>query len=339
MATLTLAEARDLAMAALVASNVSDANAGTVADALVAAERDGQGGHGLARVPAYSAQARAGKVDGHAVPAADRVAPAVLRVDAGHGFAYPAIDLAIQRLPSMARGAGLAAAAISRSHHAGVMGAHVERLAREGLVALMVANAPKAMAPWGGSKPLYGTNPIAFAVPAGGDDPLVIDLSLSRVARGKVMRAAQRGEPIPRGWALDADGNQTTDAKAALAGTMVPAGAVKGAALALMVELLAASLTGASHSYEASSFFDAEGPPPGTGQFLLAIDPRAAADGFAARVEALLGEIVAQEGARLPGTSRLASREQAREQGIAVDDALLDAIRALAAGEAPAGEA
>ena len=357
--TLTLEEAGDLARRALRAANVSEANAATVAAALVAAERDGQGGHGLARVPAYAAQARAGKVDGHATPTLDRIAPAMLRVDAAHGFAFPAIELAVERLPSVARGAGLAGAAIARSHHAGVLAHPVERLAREGLVAIMVANAPKAMAPWGGAAPLYGTNPIAFAAPVGapdgkasdgkgpdgkgldgkgpdgaGPEPLVVDLSLSRVARGKVMRAAQRGEPIPEGWALDADGNPTTDAEAALAGTMVPAGEAKGAALALMVEVLAASLTGASHSADASSFFDAEGPPPGTGQFLLVIDPRAAAPGFVERTAALLDMIVAQ-GARVPGTSRLAARARAEREGVRVETGLVDAIRAL--GEADGG--
>lgn len=339
MTRLTLEAARMLALDALAASNVSEANAAIVADALVAAERDGQGGHGLARVPAYAAQARAGKVDGHATPSLERVAPAVLRVDAAHGFAYPAIDVALGRLPSLARGAGLAAASISRSHHAGVMGAHVERLAQGGLVAIMVANAPKAMAPWGGSRPLYGTNPIAFAAPVEGGEPLVVDLSLSRVARGKVMRAAQRGEPIPEGWALDADGRPTTDAEAALAGTMVPAGDAKGAALALMVEVLAASLTGASHSFEASSFFDADGPPPGTGQFLLAIDPRAAGTDVSGRVAALLAEIGTQHGARVPGTSRLAARERAERHGIDVDGELVAAIRALIDGPHPAAEA
>src|SRR5690606_16699240 len=155
--------------------------------------------------------ARAGKTDGHAVPNAELARPGVLRVDAMNGFAYPAIDLAIERLPELARTQGIALAAIHRSHHGGVLGLSVERLAEKGLAAIMVANAPASMAPWGGRRALYGTNPIAFAVPVPGEPPIVIDLALSKVARGKIMAAQQKRAPIPEDWAFDADGNPTTD--------------------------------------------------------------------------------------------------------------------------------
>lgn len=324
---LSLAGAEDLVAAALVRSSVSQANARSVARALVAAEADGQGGHGLSRVLAYAAQARSGKVAGHARPRLEKVRGALLRVDACNGFAFPAIDAALDALAPLAREMGLAGAAITRSHHAGQLGAHVERLAEQGLVGLMVTNTPKAMAPWGGAAPLYGTNPIAFAAPCGEGPALVIDMSLSRVARGKVMAAAQRGEAIPEGWALDAAGNPTTDPRAALAGTMVPAGEAKGAALALMVEILSATLTGANPSSAATSFFDAEGAPPGIGHLVLAIDPDAAASGFAARIAALLDSVLAEPGTRLPGTSRLARRQQAAAEGITIPDALLAQLR------------
>lgn len=327
--TLTIAEAEALLTRAFEASGVSPANALAVARALVAAEVDGQGGHGLARVAAYSAQARSRKVDGHATPVLTRPAPGRLHIDACHGFAYPALDLAIDALAPAAREAGVALVTITRSHHCGQLGAHVERLAEKGLIALMVANAPKAMAPWGGKQPLFGTNPIAFAAPRREAAPLVIDLSLSRVARGKVMAAAKRGEAIPEGWALDPDGTPTTDPEAALKGTMAPAGGSKGAALALMVEILAATLTGAHHSFEASSFFDAEGPPPGTGQTLLALDP---SSGFAERLEVLLAAVLAEDGTRLPGTRRLEARATAAREGIAVAPHLMQDIQKALAG-------
>ena len=167
----------------------------------------------------------------------------------------------------------MAAASIHRSHHCGAAGHPVERLAEAGLVAIMFVNTPSAIAPWGGSKAVFGTNPIAFACPLPGRAPLVIDLSLSKVARGNIMTAKQRGEKIPEGWALDAAGKPTTDPDAALAGTMVPMGDAKGTALALMVELLAAGLTGANFAAEASSYLDDKGPPPGTGQLIVAFDP------------------------------------------------------------------
>ena len=330
--TLTIAEAETLVVRALTANRVSDANAVSVARALVAAEVDGQGGHGFSRVKAYAAQAKSGKVDGFAEPKATRAAPAWLSVDAANGFAFPAIDMTIDHLGDLAKETGLAGAGITRSHHCGQLGAHVERLAEMGLVALMVANAPKAMAPWGGNAPLFGTNPIAFSVPRDGVPPLVIDLSLSKVARGKVMAAAKRGEAIPEGWAFDADGHPTTNADAALQGTMAPAGGAKGAALALMVEVLAGALTGANFSHEATSFFDGDGDPPGVGHVMLAINPgQAAPASFAHRVEALLSEIEVQDGARLPGLSRLGRRSQVAEQGLVLPGHLAQEIDATVA--------
>lgn len=318
---LSLADATDLIAKALRASDVSPANALSVAKALVAAEVDGQTGHGFSRVAAYAAQAQSGKVAGHARPIVKTPRSALLHVDAGNGFAFPAIDAAINRLGALAPETGIAGAMITRSHHAGQIGAHVERLAEAGLIALMVANSPKAMAPWGGDAPLFGTNPIAFGVPREGASPLVIDLSLSKVARGKVMAANQRGEAIPEGWALDEAGAPTTDAAAALKGSMIPAGDAKGAALALMVEILAASLTGANHSFEASSFFDAEGAPVGVGQMIIAIDAGASV-GFAGRLTTLLNAITRQEGTRLPGESRFARREAAAKDGLVMAQAL-----------------
>ncbi|MEM1164068.1 MAG: Ldh family oxidoreductase [Pseudomonadota bacterium] len=325
---LSIPDAEALVAKALTASGVSGANAASVARALVAAEVDGQGGHGFARVSSYCAQARSGKVAGHAVPTVTRRGPAMLHIDAAKGFAYPALDLAIAELVPLARDTGIAAATVSASHHAGQMGAHVERIAREGLIGLMVANTPAAMAPWGGNKALFGTNPIAFAAPRQ-PDPLVIDLSLSRVARGKIMAASKRGEPIPEGWALDHDGQPTTDANAALGGMMIPTGDAKGAALALMVEILAASLTGAHYSYEASSFFEGDGPAPQVGQTLIAIDPaRGGNADFGLRLEALIGEIDAQDGARLPGTLRIAARTKAQSEGVALPARLMEEIEA-----------
>ncbi len=324
-------EAEALIAEAFQACGVSETSARSTARALVTAEIDGQKGHGFSRVASYAAQARLGKVAGQAVPRVVTRRPAWVEIDAGHGFAYPALDLAIAELVEIAPETGIAAASVTRSHHCGQLAAHVERLAKQGLAALMVANTPKAMAPWGGGQALFGTNPIAFAAPRAGA-PLVIDLSLSKIARGKVMAAARAGEPIPEGWALDADGKPTTNPKAALQGTMLPMGDAKGAALALMVEVLAASLTGANASYEASSFFDADGPPPGVGQLLIAFDlGQGAGQGFATRLEALLAEITGQ-GARLPGTRRLAAREAARNQGVAVPEQVLQEIKALTAG-------
>jgi len=324
-------EVHALITGALIRSRTSERNAASVADALLEADLAGQGGHGLRRVAAYAAQAKAGKVDGFAEPTIERPRPAVLAVDAANGFAFPALDLAFEPLSECARSQGIALAGFRRSHHCGVAGVIVERYAKAGLVALMFANSPGAMAPWGSNRPLFGTNPIAFAAPIAGADPLVVDVSLSKVARGKIMAANQKGTPIPSDWAFDAEGQPTTDPKAALAGTMAPLGDAKGTALALMVELLAAGLVGANYAYEASSFFDDKGSPPGVGQTIICIDP-AAFGGTAVlqRFTAMADMVADAPGARLPGYRRHALKQKLLEEGIPVDKSLVAEIEAIA---------
>lgn len=328
-AQISIAELEDLVCDLFVAASTSRANAKSVACALVQAEVDGQRGHGLSRIESYTKQSRAGKVDGYAVPDLHSTRPGALLIDARGGFAYPAFDCAIERLPLQVSETGIAAASITRSHHSGVLGRHVERLAEQGLVVLAFANTPDAMTPWGGNRRLFGTNPIAFAVPQRDGPPVVADLALSMVARGKILSAAQKGEPIPEGWAIDGDGEPTRDAQRALSGTLLPIGGAKGAALAFMVEVLAVALSGANFSYEASSFFDADGKPPGVGQLLIAIDPDAFAgrDVFLDRFGALVDEFNDNGEARLPGSRRLALRAEAQCHGIEVEDSMLEKLR------------
>ena len=327
---MTPEAAHTLVVETLVRCRTLERNATLVADALIAAELAGQGGHGLRRVPSYAGQALTGKVDGFAVPAAETVRPGVLRIDAAHGFAYPALELAMAALPGMAAAQGVAVGAVHRSHHAGVAGWFCERLARQGLAALMFANTPAAIAPPGGVRPLFGTNPIAFAAPTAGAEPVVVDLSLSTVARGKIMAAAQKGEAIPPDWATDAAGRATTDPKAALSGMMAPVGGAKGAALALMVEILAASVTGANHAAEASSFFEAVGKAPGTGQLLIALDPVALGGPEALdRIAGLIAGFEDNGAARVPGRRRQALAERKKAEGLTLDPKLAAEIDAL----------
>ncbi|MDH5749320.1 MAG: Ldh family oxidoreductase [Rhodospirillales bacterium] len=328
---LSLDDLRALTVRAFVASNTTETNAQSVADALVHAEADGQSGHGISRIPSYAGQSKSSKVDGHAVPEIVSESASAIRIDACSGFAYPALDLAHARLSEMAHATGIAAAGVFRSHHCGAAGYHVERLADKGLIAFLFANTPKAIAPWGGREALFGTNPIAFAAPRRNNPALVIDLSLSKVARGKIMVAAQEGRPIPEGWAFDSEGKPITDAKAALAGTMAPMGDAKGAALVMMVEILAAALTGANFGFESSSFFDAEGPSPAVGQTLITLDPDAFSGGaFADRLETMIQAVFDQPGARLPGSRRIEAREKAHADGVEIAEALYKNIRKIA---------
>lgn len=327
MTKASIAQAQAAVSAALQDEGVTEQSALSVARALVGAEADGLKGHGLSRLPSYLSHVRSSKIDAKAVPVAHQATASVLRIDAAHGFAYPALDLAVERLPEMARKTGIAAASIYRSHHCGAAGLVVERLAEQGLAALLFANTPAAIAPWGGSTALFGTNPIAFACPRADDNPIVIDMSLSKVARGNIMAAKQKGTPIPEGWALDANGQPTTDPNAALAGTMLPLGDAKGTALALMVELLAAGLTGAEYAADASSFLDDQGGPPATGQLIIVLDPQIlGGPGILSHIEKLAAAIEAQPNARIPGSRRIAQRRNAATEGIDLPETLLARI-------------
>lgn len=327
---LSISEAEDFAARALGHFGASPENAATTARALIAAEADGLGTHGLARLPSYSAMVAAGKIDGHAVPRTFRIGPSVLGVDAGNGFAYPAIELALPEIEAIAHETGIALMIVRRSSHFGVAGQPVEKLAERGLVALAFSNAPASIAPWGGKKALFGTNPIAFATPLKGRPPAVVDLSVAKVARGNVLAAAQRGDAIPEGWALDTEGRPTTDAKAGLAGTMVPMGEAKGTALAFIIEVMAAGLTASTFAFDQPSFFDGEGPPAAVGHVIIAIDPmRMAGDAYLDHLERLALAIENEPGARLPGTRRLVNREKAAREGVRLPALLQKALADL----------
>ena len=326
---LSIDQAHTLVSQALVSHNVLPAIASIVADNLVAAQVDGHIGHGLTRVAAYAKQAKSGKVNGNAIPTLAQIRPAVALVDAQHGFAFPAINLVIESIGGIVEQQGIAMVGIHRSHHCGQLGRHVEAIAEQGMVALMVSNTPKAMAPWGGSQAVFGTNPIAFATPRANQPPLVIDLSLSHVARGKVMAAAKADTAIPEGWALDSHGNPTTDPHQALQGTMLPMGDAKGAALALVVEILASTLIGANPSYAAGSFFTAEGDPPSIGHSIIALAPNYHSH-YNQHLEQLLAQITNQ--ARLPGSNRHHQRQHAQQHGLQVAEALYQEIVGLQGG-------
>jgi len=325
---LPLAEARALVADVLGRAGASPAMAESTARALVLAESQGLGSHGLSRVGQYATHLANGRVDGAAVPSVARRKGGAIVVDAASGLAFPACEVAVREAIAAAREYGVAFAGVVRSHHCGVLVDHLRPVAEAGLVGLGFANSPAAMPAAGGRHAIVGTNPIAAVFPRRDADPLTIDLSLSEVARGKVMIAAKEGKPIPQGWALDAAGKPTTDAKAALEGSMLPIGAVsspKGAMLALVVELLVTALIGANFGFEASSFFVDEGNRPGIGQAFVVIDPGALAgrDAYLDRLDVLVAEMLKDDGVRMPGARREALRRKAEAEGIEVPDALV----------------
>jgi (2R)-3-sulfolactate dehydrogenase (NADP+) len=333
---VTPGELEGLMVSALQRSGATPAMAAATARALVAAELEGLGSHGASRIPQYCGHVRIGRANGAAVPVVARDSKAACLVDAKQGLAFEACALAVEEAIRRAKEYGVAFVSVANSNHFGVAAYHVEAIANAGLVGLAFGNSPAAMPAWGGKRALFGTNPIAATFPRRTAPPLVIDLSLSEVARGKIMLAARDGKPIPEGWALDKHGNPTTDAKAALEGSMMPAGGVKGAMLALTVELLVCALSGSAFGFESDSFFVEEGRPTRIGQAFLAVDPGALAgrEVFLERVETLVAAMSEDDGVRLPGDRRRANRERAHKDGIAIAPELLAKIRALAGAPA-----
>ncbi len=321
-----------LMAAALARSGATPSMALATARALAVAEMDGVASHGASRVPQYCGHLRNGRAVGSAVPAIVRDSKAACLVDAKRGLAFEACALATAEAIRRARDFGVAFVSVTNSNHFGVAAYHLEPVTAAGLVGLAFSNSPAAMPAWGGKRALLGTNPVAAAFPRRSAPALTIDLSLTAVARGKIMIAARDGKPIPEGWAIDKDGRPTTDAKAALQGSMLPAGGVKGAMLALTVELLVCALSGAAYSFETDSFFAEEGSHTRIGQAFLAIDPEALAGNaiFFERIETLVAAMAAEPELRLPGDRRQKNRERAAREGVSVPADLLARIRALA---------
>ena len=301
---------------------------------LLQAEAQGLPTHGLSRVPFYCAMLQNGRADGAATPILRAERAAACLIDNRDALPYEACAWAIDEVVARARRNGIGFAGITNTGHVGVLGIHLLPVGQAGMVGFAFTNSPAAIPAWGGRKALFGTDPVAAIFPRASADPLVIDLALTTVIRGKIMLAAQRGERIPEGWALDRDGKPTTDPKEAIEhGSMFPIGGVKGAMLALMFELICTALTGAAIGPEADSFFAEQGNRPRVGQAFLAIDPGALAGQarYFERVEAVVAAMLADAEVRLPGARRFAAAQRAAE-GLEVPDALLEKIEALASG-------
>ncbi|MBC3453266.1 Ldh family oxidoreductase [Pseudomonas mosselii] len=309
----------------------SAAVAAVLAHNCASAQRDGAHSHGVFRIPGYVSTLASGWVDGRAEPQVSDLAPAYVRVDAKGGFAQPALAAARPLLVEKARTAGIAVLAIHNSHHFAALWPDVEPFADEGLVALSVVNSMSCVVPHGARKPLFGTNPIAFAAPCAGHDPIVFDMATSAMAHGDVQIAARAGEQLPPGMGVDAEGQPTTDPKAILeGGALLPFGGHKGSALSMMVELMAAALTGGNFSWE----FDWSGHPgaktPWTGQLIIVIDPRKAeGEQFAQRSRALVDQMQMAGLTRMPGERRYREREVAGREGVRIGCEELGGLKAL----------
>ncbi|MBP7065006.1 Ldh family oxidoreductase [Ferrovibrio sp.] len=338
---MSLAEVRATALAALAAQGFSPAHAEAIANTVTMAERDECRHHGLFRMAFYVNALRAGQASPDAVPTLSDLAPGVVKVDAHGGFSPLALEVGHQPLAERARSQGIAALAVNNALNVAALWPEVERLAEEGLVAFAYVSAIPYVAPAGGIKPLFGTNPMAFAWPRANHPPLVFDQASSASARGEIQIRLRDGKALPEGWAIGPDGQPTTDPKVALAGAQLPFGGHKGSCIALMVELLAGPLVGDVLSYEAGERDKANTGAPCGGELVIAIDPlRCMAGGNReaqlAHGEKLFERLLEQEGARLPSDRRYEARKRTAVEGVLVPRSLHETLQDFCAGKGAA---
>ena len=328
---LSLEQTRQLAVDALSANGCNDANANAIADTITSAERDLCHSHGLFRLPGYIASLKSGKVNGNSNPSVKQLAPAVLQTDGDDGYAPLALKTARDPLVERVKESGIAAMSIVKAHHFAALWVEIESLTEKGLAAMAFTAYTPSVAPAGGSKPFFGTNPMAFGWPRPGSNPMVWDQATATQARGEVMIAAREGHELPPGVGIDKDGNPSTDPNAVLEGCLLPFGGYKGASIALMIELLVGPLIGERASFEAAAADNKDGGPPRGGELLIAIDPSkfgSSEDPFG-HADRLFAELLSMEGTRLPGERRVKNRALSVEQGINIPQSLHDKIHQL----------
>lgn len=325
---LELSAVKTLALAALLNAGCNKANATAIAKTVWKAERDGCSSHGLFRIPGYCRSLKNGKVNGEAEPRLERTAPSVLWVDGDGGYTPLALEAMTGDFAELTKSQGVAVAAITNTFHFAAMWPEVEELAKRGLCAIACTSYKPCIPPAGGTKPLFGTNPLAFAWPRPDNDPLVFDQASAMMARGDIMIHARDGVPLPDGAGIDKQGNPTNDANAVLEGAQLPFGGHKGAAIAMMIELLAGPLIGEQLSLEAAENDLEDGGPARGGEFVLAMDPRKTRQTpiTGGNAERLFEAIAAQEGARLPGAGRIERRQRIAEEGVRIPRSLLEEI-------------
>ena len=325
---LSLNEIYSLAKNVMLANGCDTANAEALADIICRAESDGSHSHGLFRVPGYVKALRSGKVDGEAKPTIRHLTPAVLQVD-GHGcFAPLAQAVGLPALAEATAKIGIAALSLVGVHHFAALWPETEYLADRGFVGIACTAYMPSVAPAGSNEALFGTNPLSFAWPRPGHNPVVYDMATASMAMGDVQIAARDGREVPLGTGLDANGQLTTDPAEIAKGVLLPFGGYKGSAIAMMVELLAAGMTGEQFSFEARDTDNKDGGPPRGGEMIIGMSPNIiAGPGWQVHVEAFMKKMTSLDGVRIPGARRHKNRlDKGPRQ---VNSTLVDTIKEL----------
>ena len=329
---ISIDELTALCARALERAGASAANALALARQTADSDASGQHSTGVGHLFDYIAGIRDGRINVKAEPNITRPAPAMIHSDAGGGLPQTGFDMAFDNLVAAAKQFGIAMFAQNNAFTCGALGWFAARLAAEGLVSFAATNGPKLIAAGGATKPVYCTNPIAFAAPRADSRPVLIDQSSSSTAFVKLRHMAEAGETIPEGWAVDASGKPTTDAREAVKGALLAFGGARGANIALMVEILGGGVAASNWALDAPSFTSGS-ECPRTGLFVMALDPKLIDPGFAERLQAQTERLANDYGVHIPGIGKAVARERAGRDGIALDAALLERLREAAGGE------
>lgn len=315
---------------------LSSQHAAAVAQVITEAERDGGKSHGIYRIRGCLNTVKAGVVSPDVEPVVSSDNTSIIRTDAKGGFSCLAFERSVDLLANKAKEVGIAALAINNSCHFSALWFEVEQLAKREVAAIAICPSYSCVVPFGGSKPLFGTNPLAFAWPRPGKLPYVFDFATSVVARGEIELCKRDRKEIPVGWAVDKDGNPTTDPAAALSGAMLTFGGHKGSAVSTMIELLAAVMISDVTSKECIDGLGTTALSPVHGQLILAFSPSVfggenTKTNFQ-RAESFFAEFASQ-GARLPSQRRFRSRKRAEEEGIRLSDEEYSSLCEMLGGE------
>lgn len=330
---LTLAEIHQLAEEALTPHFSDYENVAAIASTVTSAERAGSASHGLFRIPGYIALVNNGSANPSARPVLETISPSAIRVDGDGGFVPLAHKTGLPRLAELAESQGIAVLAITRSFHYGALWPEISYLTERGLTGMAMTSSPPFMAPHGGTRPFFGTNPMAFGYPTprGSALPAMIwDQASSLTARGEIMMHLKEGKQMPDIAGLDAGGRPSRDPAAILEGAQLPFGGHKGNAIALMIDLLAGPLIGEVCSYESGEPNNKIGGPAIGGEIIIAMNPALLGGPEAlTRAERMFDAYLGQEGARLPGMRRAEAERQADREGVLVSEQTLKALEAL----------
>lgn len=333
--TVTLSEKDALALSRsiLLKKGVSEDNAFAISETVVAGQKDGCGSHGLYRILGCIKTLESGGVVPDAVPHVEPSSGSIVRINANGGFSQLSFALGLPLLAEKAKENGIALLAINHCVHFSALWIEVEEITKRGLVAIACNPTQAYVAPHGGSAPLLGTNPFAFGWPRSGKPPFVFDFATSAIARGDVELHEREGKPIPDGWGVDAQGQGCNDPRVVLEeGALLPFGEHKGAAISMMIELIAGPLISDLMSYESTQHDDGKGVLPYHGEMIIAMDPEVIAgkdyESHLSRAETFF-DLIESQGARLPSKRRYENREKSKKNGIEISENMYLELRSL----------